>query len=250
MELLDEQGRIFGRVNIIDALVVLFALAIIVAGAALVFGGGGTDDQPAQTPTPTPEPEEPPERTMYVTVVTGGQPATELSTGEINVDGTPANITAVHRTPGPRTYLRLQLDGNETEAGFRFGGNPVRLGDGLTLADETLRTGTRVVERDTDERFETDTTNVTLVSTVRTPVAEAVEYGDRQRVSYDAVAAVTAVNRTAVNETHSDLEVTLELETRAVDGTPHYAGRPVRLGRTLGFGTDGYEFRGDIVERE
>jgi hypothetical protein len=62
MDILDEQGRIFGRVNIIDALVVLFALAVIVAGAALVFGGGGTDDQPAQTPTPTPEPDEPPER--------------------------------------------------------------------------------------------------------------------------------------------------------------------------------------------
>jgi hypothetical protein len=244
MDILDEQGRIFGRVNIIDALVVLFALAVIVAGAALVFGD--TNEQPE----PEPEPDEPPERTMYVTVVTGGQPATELSTGEINVDGTSANITDVYRTPGPRTYLRLELDGTETDAGFRFGGNPVRLGSGLTLADDTLRTGTRVIERDTDETFETDTTDVTLASTVRTPVAEAVADGDSQRVGDSTVAMVTSVDRTAVNETHSNLEVTLELETRTVDGTPYYAGRPVRLGRTLGFGTDGYEFRGDIVARE
>jgi hypothetical protein len=244
MELLDEQGRIFGRVNIIDALVVLFALAVIVAGAALVFGD--TNEQPE----PEPEPDEPPERTMYVTVVTGGQAATELSTGEIGVDGTPADITDVHRTPGPRTYLRLELDGNETDAGFRFGGSPIRLGGGLTLADETLRTGTRVIERDTDETFQTDTTEVTLASTVRTPVAEAVAPDDTQQVGDSTVATITAVDRTAVNETHSDLEVTLELETRTVDGTPHYAGRPVRLGRTLVVGTDSYEFEGEIVARE
>lgn len=242
MEILDEKGRIFGRVNIIDALVVLFALAIVVAGAALVFGGG-TDD-------PAPEPEEPPEQTMYVTVVTGGQPATEISTDNISVDGTPATITDVHRTAGPRTYLRLELNGTETEAGFRFGGNPVRLGERLTLADETLRTGTRVIERDTDPTFETGTTYVTLVSTVRTPVAEAVTSGDRQRVGNSTVARVRAVDRTAVNETHSTLEVSLELETRTVERTPHYGGRPVRLGRTLVVETDRYEFRGDVVARE
>jgi hypothetical protein len=181
-ELLDEQGRIFGRVNIIDALVVLFASAVIVAGVALVFGGGGTDDPPAQTPIPT-----------------------------------------------------LELDGTETENGFRFGGNPVRLGDGLTLADDTLRTGTRVTERDTNERFETDTTDVTLASAVRTPVAEAVEYGDRQQAGDSTVATVTSIDRTAVNETHSDLEVTLALETRTVDGTPHPGGSAGTVGSDARF---------------
>jgi len=38
MELIDEKGRLFGRVNIVDALVVLFAIAVLAAGAALVFG--------------------------------------------------------------------------------------------------------------------------------------------------------------------------------------------------------------------
>lgn len=240
MELLDEKGRIFGRVNIIDALVVLFALAIVVAGAALVFGD--TNEQPV--------PEEPPERTMYVTVVTGGQTATEISTGEINASGTSANITDVHRTAGPRTYLRLELNGTETDAGFRFGGNPVRLGDGLTLANDRLRTGTRVVERGTDERFAIDTTDVTLAATVRTPVAEAVASGDNQQVGDSPVATVASVERTRINETHSDIEVTLELQTRTVEGAPHYAGRPVRLGRELVVATDRYEFRGDIVARE
>jgi len=37
--IIDDEGRLFGAVNIIDALVVLFVVAVIVAGVALVFGG-------------------------------------------------------------------------------------------------------------------------------------------------------------------------------------------------------------------
>jgi hypothetical protein len=237
MELLDEKGRIFGRVNIIDALVVLFALAILVAGAALVFGD--TNDQPT-----------PDEQTLYVTVTTGGQTATHLSTGEIVVDGTPANITDVHRTAGPRTYLRLELNGTETDDGFRFGEDSIRLGDRLTLTDGALQTETRVVERDTDASFETQTTAVTLIATTRTPIADAVTTGDSQHVGGTPVATVTSVDRTRLNETHSRLRVRLDLETRAVEGNPHYGGRPVRLGRRLAVETDAYEFEGEIIERE
>jgi hypothetical protein len=38
MEVIDEEGRLFGAVNVVDALVVLLVLAVVVAGAALVFG--------------------------------------------------------------------------------------------------------------------------------------------------------------------------------------------------------------------
>ncbi len=243
MDVLDEQGRLFGRVNVIDALVVLFALAVIVAGAALVFGD--TNDQPE----PDPESAEPPARTMYVTVVTGGAAPTTLTPGEVHIDGTPGNITDVYRTPGPRTYLRLELNGTDTEDGFRYGGNPVRLGRGLTISTDELRTNTRVTDRDTAETFATGTTSVTLAATVRRPIADAVTDGDRQFVGETPVATVDAVDRSAVNETHSALEVTLSLETRPVDGADHYGGRPVRLGRTLRFVTDTYEFVGDVIQR-
>jgi len=39
MEILDEKGRLFGAVNVVDALVVLLVLAVVAAGAALVLGG-------------------------------------------------------------------------------------------------------------------------------------------------------------------------------------------------------------------
>lgn len=54
MELLDEEGNLFGVVNVIDALVVLFVLAVIAAGAALVFGDDGGDAGPTVESTHVP----------------------------------------------------------------------------------------------------------------------------------------------------------------------------------------------------
>jgi hypothetical protein len=49
MPVIDDEGRLFGTVNIIDALVVLFVLAVVVAGVALLTGGGGSDETPSRT---------------------------------------------------------------------------------------------------------------------------------------------------------------------------------------------------------
>jgi hypothetical protein len=79
MGLIDERGRLFGRVNVIDALVVLLAVAVVAAGVALVAGGAGNPvgrsiTRPAPTltrrsrpsnsgPTPVPWPVSSNERT-------------------------------------------------------------------------------------------------------------------------------------------------------------------------------------------
>lgn len=41
--ILDENGRLFGTINVVDGLVVLVVLAVVVAGVALVFGGDSSD---------------------------------------------------------------------------------------------------------------------------------------------------------------------------------------------------------------
>ena len=245
MEVLDEEGRLFGRVNIVDALVVLFAVAVIVAGAALVFG-----DSPAPTPEPGGDTEpEPEERTLYVTLLATGDTATALDAEEVQLDGTSANITDVHRTPGPRSYLRVALNGTESEGRFQFGDSHVRVGDTYTVTNNVTRTGSRVVERDVAPEFDDQTTTVTVETTVRTPLAEAVSEGDEQQVGNETVLEITDTETTQVNDTHADLQATLDLETRAVDDTPYYGGRPVRLGRELTVGTDEYEFAGEIIAR-
>ncbi len=49
MPIIDDKGRLFGTVNIIDALVVLFVLAVVVAGVALLTGGGSSDERATRT---------------------------------------------------------------------------------------------------------------------------------------------------------------------------------------------------------
>lgn len=242
MRFLDEEGRLFGRVNVVDALVVLFALAVIVAGAALVFA----DDPGSET-------HEPDEATMHVTLVTSGDAATVLERGEVALDGESANVTDVHPTAGPRVYLRVALDGAETEAGFRFSGERVRLDDRFTVVTNTTRAEGRVVQRDVAETFETEPTTVTVETVVRPQIAGAVSSGDEHRVGDATTATVTAVESTPADDPDVDdgrtLTVTLEVESRTVDGVPHYGGRPVRLGRSLEFETDAYQFTAEVVER-
>jgi hypothetical protein len=243
MDVLDEQGRLFGRVNVVDALVVVFAVAVVIAGMSLVYGDG-LGDQPTET--------------MQVTLISENTSATALDRGEIDLEsgtlagtrrGTTAIVTDVHRTAGPLTYLRVALDGTRTEDGFRFNGEPARLGDTVVVASNRTRATTRIVERDVDPTFSTTSTTVRIEATVRRPVAEAVAASDEVSVGPTTVATVTDANATARNETHSDLRVSLTLETRLVDGTAHYAGRPVRLGRTIWIKTDDYKFAGEVVDR-
>lgn len=243
MVLLDEQGRLFGLVNVVDALVIVFALAVIVAGAALVFADGPGSAEP-----------DPDEATMYVTMVTSGDSATALERGEVALDGESANVTDVHTTVGPRVFLRVALDGVETEEGFRFSGKRIRLDDRFTVATNTTQADGRIVQRDVAESFETETTTVTVETIVRPQVAAAVSAGDEHRIGNSTVATVTAAESTPADDPDVDdgrtLTVTLELETHTVDGVPHYGGEPTRLGRFVAFETDEYQFTAEIVERE
>lgn len=240
MEVIDEKGRLFGRVNIIDALVVLFAIAVLAAGAALVFGEDPNRTNGAESDSP-------PAETLHVTLVATGDAASTLEAGNVTVAGESESVTDVHRTAGPRVFLRVALDGVRTEQGFRFADTQVRVGDGYTVTTETVRTGARVVERDVSPSFDTEPTTVRVAATVRRPVADAVTTGDEQTVGNTTVAAVESVETTAINDTHSELRASIELETRLVDDVPHYAGRPVRLGRSIDLETNTYEFEAETV---
>ena len=52
MELIDEEGNLFGIVNVIDALVVLVLVAVLVAGVALVTGGSDPAEPDAASEGP------------------------------------------------------------------------------------------------------------------------------------------------------------------------------------------------------
>ncbi|WP_435196406.1 DUF4330 family protein [Natronomonas sp. EA1] len=240
MDWIDEKGRLFGRVNVIDALVVLFALAVVVAGAAFVLGGGGSDSSETVT--------------QHATVTLGEQPAQVsalVTTGTVTVDGTEMELTDVYRTPAEDgstiVRLRLAFEGRDTEDGFRAAGQLVRSGTTVTLATDAYELQGTVRGLADDGSFETSTTSTTVTATVTDEVATAIATGDTRTLAGTEVLRVTGVDRESVNTTHSRVRVDLALRTLSTAEGPAYAGGQLRLGQRLPVVTDRYEFTGTVV---
>ncbi|MDS0281267.1 DUF4330 family protein [Haloarcula onubensis] len=143
-ELLDEHGNLFGVVNVVDALVVLLALAVVVAGVGLVWGGTDGDRDTAATDRTVvyvdyrTDPVEPyvadaiPEGSIETANVSSIEnksvaPAdvvTENESGALSVRSHP-----IHRTVTLRVGLPVTRDGGE----FLYAGTSLEVGTGLTL---------------------------------------------------------------------------------------------------------------------
>lgn len=250
MEVIDERGRLFGRVNVVDALVVLLALAVVVAGAALVLGADDGGD---------PGDAEPPENdtaVRYATLELGIHPgyvASLARPGNATLGGANATITDVYRSPRGDDVLlvvRVAVEGQETDQGFRVGDSFLRYGDGFNLTTPDYRIGTRVATAGGGERLRTRRVVATVEANVSTSVADAISAGDERRIANDTVATVESVETVETGDDWRVVRVDLALSTRPVDGTYHYGGRPVRVGRTLDVRTADYQFRGQVVAVE
>lgn len=254
MEVIDEEGRLFGVVNVVDAVALLLVVAVVVAGASLVLGGGEdptSEPTPEPTSKPTPEPELE-NRTVSLAV---GQVSPAVAAlvdpGPVTVAGTSATITDVYVTPGSGesalVFVRLRLPGQATEAGFLVAGSPVRYGRKLVVDTPEYRLTGRVDALGAEETFGTVTRAVTVEANVSRAIAGAVTAGDSQRVGDITVATVTDVEVTGGNDDRRTISVTLEIRGRLDGETLTYAGQPVRLGSRLRVRTARYQFTGEVV---
>jgi hypothetical protein len=146
MDLIDDKGRLFGTVNIIDALAVLLLLAVVAAGAAFVLGA---DDQQTNQATNQPQ-----NTTTTVTFQVGHlQPyvADAIPEGPIQTDAVasvenksiqPTQVIVedqngtLHEQTHPRqktVTLHVTLNTTTTEEDVLFNGEPLEVGRQLTL---------------------------------------------------------------------------------------------------------------------
>jgi hypothetical protein len=141
MNLIDDKGRLFGTVNIIDALAVLLVLAVVAAGAAFVLG---TDGQSTTTDQ---------HQTTVTVEITGVQSyvADAIPNGPVESDSIAAveNKTVqptevvvedqngdLHERTHPRkktVTLELTINTTETDEDTLFEGKPLEVGRELTL---------------------------------------------------------------------------------------------------------------------
>jgi len=233
MVVIDEEGRLFGVVNVVDALVVVIAVGVVVAGTVLVLGGGGSDSS-ARGPT------------NYGTFAFTAPLGSEAAGISVSDELTPARndetyeIEAVHRSFTTNETVSVVVwvayRGTPTVNHDRIYG-----GDTVYLSTDRVRVSAEVlVVGQSDASLSTGETDVVVATDPA--VADAVEAGDEATLADETVATVVDVGRT-----DDRARVGLTLRTRAVGGGPAFGTRPVRVGNRLTVLTDDAAIDGSVV---
>ena len=275
IQLIDDEGNLFGVVNVIDALVVLGVIAVVVAGVALVTGGGGTNSGSADATNQTAG--ELDQDTRYITVAFGLQRNAfidRLLTGNtLEVNGVNATVSDAYVYPtvdpnDPRSGLSLRLAVNGTITDSQFGeqvrvsGNRIRVGNKLEFtADGRTVTGspTSIDESGTELQTERLTTEVTIEN-VDPRMAYRIESGQRetnlrdeevatiQSVSVSDAGSGAGADADSETEQPSDLTLEVELLTLETDAGYQFRGSTLREGNKIAFDLGSRVVSGTVSE--
>ncbi|ACV47595.1 MULTISPECIES: DUF4330 family protein [Halomicrobium] len=243
MQLIDDEGNVFGRVNVIDGLVVLLVLAVVVAGVSLVFGNN--------------EQSEPDLPTTNVTLDLGPQPdyvVAEMNQGDSYSPGDNSNLTITD------IYLSPQDDQTHVTVRAEIQDRPDDNSDGPTYADGLLRLG-RTLDIATS-RYEVsgqiraigggtsldrETTTVVVQDTVPATDARAITTGDEIRLAGRTIATVTDVAAYPTNKSaQRTVYVEAELETYAQRGERRFGNTQLRRGQTVTLPASEYTIDGRL----
>jgi len=243
VELIDEEGNLFGVVNVIDALVVLVLVAVLVAGVALVTG----NSDPAETDAAAEGPEI---ATQHVTLVVGEQPtyiAGAIETGGTTLGSGPESLTVtdVRVTPRngePYVTLRANVTGPTQNETVSYGGAPPRLGRSLTLATDTYEIQGQI--RAVGDSPDLDRESVSV--RVRTDLSES---------ELDAIETPTPVTIAGhrvgtIEDTDWENEtafVEATLDAHVLTDTRYFGGQPVETGTTVTLPTATERISGTIT---
>jgi hypothetical protein len=265
MQIIDEEGDLFGRVNVIDALVLVLVLSVAVAGVALVTGtsnapetgsdGGETGGEAMANETGE-------SAVRYATVDFGAQStavANRIAAGDrALVDGDAnATVTDVYVGPGAdggaAVTARVRLDGEvvENERGdpvFGYRGSRLRAGDDLRVPTEDYNVnGTVTALEESGESLETEETGAVLSSVVSSDVADAIEIGDEYRLAGETVATVESVEVYPTEDADQRRAVIgVTLATMTDDERTRFGDRSLALGDGLEIPLGDYAVTGSI----
>ncbi|AUX09467.1 hypothetical protein AArcSl_1841 [Halalkaliarchaeum desulfuricum] len=241
MELIDDEGRLFGTVNVIDALVVLVVLAVVVAGAALVV----SDD-------PEPEPDL---DTTHATLDLGTQPdyiVSEINEGDAYSPGGDDRITItdVHLTPQgneQRVVLRVELRGELSGGSIQYDGAPPRLGRTLEVVTDLYQVDGQVRAVGGEDTLDREETTVVLRDTVDAADAREIAPGEEIRLADRTVATVEDVAVYAEGSpTRRVVVLEAALDAHRQQGELRFGGTPVRRGQTVDLPAGDYDLSGTI----
>jgi hypothetical protein len=251
MGVVDEKGRLFGVVNVIDLAVVAVVLVTLISGAAFVLA-----DDP-----------EPPEQ-RYLTVVLDDRPGGTVPTlndepampdGTVELGRTTGRVTDTYVAPTgegePLTVIRIRVKvsaaaaADTTDRRLVTDDSTYLVGQEIDLtAGETSYTGYVHAVGRSEADLPVRTVDATVVARLPPSVAERVQPDDTQQLAGREVARVTAVDRQPAADNRTRLTATVRLRVLETDDGPRYGTQQVRPGADLTVAADGYEFTGTVTE--
>lgn len=240
MELLDDDDNLLGAVNIVDALVILFVLTVVTAGAAFVL---------------QPDPEGPEVGTTHITLDLGTQPdylVDAINEGDTYnaTEESRLTITDVHLTPQgsqTRVIVRAELRGPTSGDSIEYANAPPRLGRTLDIATSTYQIGGRIRGIGQNASLATEQPTVVLKDTMSATDAREVTQGDQIRLAGRTVATIEDVAAYATgNPTQRRVVAEATLVTYRQSGDRYFGNSPVRAGQPVTLPADSYTFNGRI----
>nr|WP_222928467.1 DUF4330 family protein [Haloplanus rubicundus] len=238
--MIDDEGNLFGVINVIDALVILFVLAVVAAGAAFLL-------QPADSG--------PDLSSTHVTLDLGTQPdylVAEINEGDTYSPdtNTQLTITDVHLTPsgeGTRVIVRAELQGPMEDESIVYADAPPRLGRTLDIETSRYVVSGQIREIGDSETLAGDTATVVLRDTMLASDAREVAVGDTIRVAGRTVATINDVAAYATdNGVERVVFVEATLQTHHEQGQPQFGGNPLRRGQVVPLSTGDYTYNGRV----
>jgi len=238
MDIIDDEGRLFGRANVIDVVVVLFVVALAVAGLAVAV------------PADTEQESNGEDRYGIVRF----EPQTAEAAGMIQAGdkirprgsqgAAKMTVLDTYRTPlpdgGPAVVALVSSSGTN--------GNVLTVGNKQAFSSANYHVnGTVTAIRATGGEIPKSTTNVTLETTLSPETWKTIEVGDEYRVAGDRVARIAERIAVPTTDGHLHARIRLALQTRTRNGEVHFAGNPIRLGTEIPFRTNQYGFTGDVT---
>ncbi|KDE59888.1 hypothetical protein EL22_15490 [Halostagnicola sp. A56] len=254
MELIDENGNLFGVVNVIDALVVVLALAVVAAGIAVIgvlgVGGGpaGNDDEAGASST----------ETKYATLSLGTQSvetAESITAGDEMMAGDERlSITDVYaiRTSSDTAdvTVRTEVVATHHENGtVTFDGDQFASGRNVSVqTDEYDVNGSVDAVESNTTTLSTTETEVLFEDTVGRETAEQIRAGDESAIGNETVATLESTSAYPIGDDKYRVTAGATLTTLETDDGVRYGQQPVESGATIPFATDSYTLEPATLE--
>ncbi|MFB9811628.1 DUF4330 family protein [Haloarcula sebkhae] len=242
--IIDDEGNLFGVINIIDALVVVFIIAVLVAGASLVLTGDGESSSAPTTGT------------TNVTLDLGTQP--EYITSQISIgdsyspsENADLTITDIYFTPqdeSTRAVVRAELSAPSSGETIQYSGAPPRYGRQLEVLTETYSTKGTIRDVGGGSELTTTETKVVVRANLSETDARRLSEGQPIRVQGREVATIESVTTYGTNNPDKKtvfLGLTLQSVTNG--GQQAFGETRIRPGASLSLPTGAGLVKGEIT---